>query len=313
MEEEHKPVATLKLRLQAMQASGSFDALKAGAKVERQNKIELAARSSHHEHDHRGGKNMFRRQQSAEGLGGGGGSAGGGSFGGGSSGAGEENEEEKKEEEEEFSIDHFTVLLAEHRSKGETADPEQLTAMRETFYRIVRSEYWEMIETGHLPPGNPATQLLLSSIDDALDSCQLELSDITFVMKQLDGSLASRFGHAINSALDTIDVCLPDWVTLDNEVQYLLNFKSCESTYYVAQSYKRAHEAAQRKICVFFGDDPSPDTPEELTVCLESLINVQLAVELIETVHPEVMKIIKTKLVSDHILEIEVCVLLISK
>lgn len=66
-----------------------------------------------------------------------------------------------------------------------------------------------------------------------------------------------------------------------------------------------AHYNAQRKLSQFFGDEPTPDTPEEVTVCLESVLNHELTRELCESIHSDIIDVIKTKLVAEHMLEME--------
>ena len=44
-----------------------------------------------------------------------------------------------------------------------------LETARETFYHIVRQEYWRMIDEGRVPSNSPAVNILLDSIDESLD------------------------------------------------------------------------------------------------------------------------------------------------
>jgi len=103
-----------------------------------------------------------------------------------------------------------------------------------------------------------------------------------------------------------LDVCLPEWVTLDNELAYLVHFKRAETGYYIATSYISAHESAQRKLSMFFGDDPMPDTPEEVTLCLESSVNVEIAREVTDNINKEIVDLIKTKLVAEHLVDFQI-------
>ena len=148
-----------------------------------------------------------------------------------------------------------------------------------------------------------------------------------------------------------LDVCLPEWVTLDNELAYLVHFKRAETGYYIATSYISAHESAQRKVrfafkkqnalshrfsstpglarvvhtefliflfatyprippvsqlSMFFGDDPMPDTPEEVTLCLESSVNVEIAREVTDNINKEIVDLIKTKLVAEHLVDFQI-------
>ncbi|KAH8044737.1 carbonate dehydratase [Aureococcus anophagefferens] len=60
-------------------------------------------------------------------------------------------------------------------------------------------------------------------------------------------------------------------------LHYLLNYKKHEIVYYVTRAFINAHQHAQNKLAEFFGDDPSPDTPEEVTIMLESARQCEMA------------------------------------
>ncbi|KAK7242446.1 potassium:proton antiporter [Aureococcus anophagefferens] len=91
-----------------------------------------------------------------------------------------------------YSCEELEALLA---SFGAAPNPEELVLLRETFYRIVKSEYWEMIEDGQLPA-------------------------------QIGGSGQDAF-------FETLDDIPPDSRTIDNQLHYLLNYKKHEIVYYL--------------------------------------------------------------------------------
>ena len=53
---------------------------------------------------------------------------------------------------------------------------QQVAMMRETLLQMVRAEYWEMIEEGHLPAKANATSSF-KSVDVAIDNPALPLND----------------------------------------------------------------------------------------------------------------------------------------
>jgi len=207
---------------------------------------------------------------------------------------------------DEFTLKNLRTKLAEIRRSGEEVDAATLAALRETHYRIVRAEYWEQIESGYLPRDAEAVLVLLDAIESAIETPEKPICDFDFVTFTLDQSFSAKFGQSMAKFLADADKCLPDWFTLDNEVNYYLNFKHTETIYYACVAYARAHENAQKKLAMFFGDDPSPDTTEELTVIIESNLQCSKANDLVlHMVGEDIINIIKTKLVAERLLEIE--------
>jgi hypothetical protein len=89
----------------------------------------------------------------------------------------------------------FENLEAQHEAlnrENKLPDPEVTCAIRETFYRIVRSEYWEQIESGFVPKTSPAAMLLLNSIDCALDHPDKPLHDFGIIMRELSVDLEDK-------------------------------------------------------------------------------------------------------------------------
>lgn len=94
----------------------------------------------------------------------------------------------------EFST--LETRLRALRDQGIEPDVIKVKMLRETFYSILRAEYWELIEHGHLPRDSPATLLLLYSIDVsflvlwfARDSCSAYfVSSLTLNALKIDGA-----------------------------------------------------------------------------------------------------------------------------
>ena len=193
-------------------------------------------------------------------------------------------------EQELRDADEFNVKIAD------------LTNMRERFYHIVRAEYWELIEAGHLPRGSAATQVLLNSIDMVLDSSNMAAggleeckSDWDFVMDLLDSGCNAIFTKCMGYVLEKADVWLPDSVTIDKELHYMINYQSMECCYHTCASYIHAHQEAQVKIAMMFGGDSTPDTPQEVIIIKESIQKTQLSSRVLDEINPELVKLIKSK------------------
>ena len=74
--------------------------------------------------------------------------------------------------------------------------------MRETFLQMVRAEYWEMIEEGHLPAKGAATLDLLKSVDVALDDTSAPLFDFALLCKKAAPSQDDVFYDDVLEWLD---------------------------------------------------------------------------------------------------------------
>ena len=140
---------------------------------------------------------------------------------------------------------------------------QETAILRETFYNILKSEYWHMIEQGHLPRDNPASLILLNAVDLALDNCNRPLNDWKIVEKSINESIDGCSAQWVEKLADSADKFLPDSWLFDNEVHYHFVFKKVEKIYYICQGFREAHATAELKLATFFGDRADPDTPEE--------------------------------------------------
>ncbi|EGB08992.1 hypothetical protein AURANDRAFT_63566 [Aureococcus anophagefferens] len=198
-----------------------------------------------------------------------------------------------------YSCEELEALLA---SFGAAPNPEELVLLRETFYRIVKSEYWEMIEDGQLPRKSGATLELLKSIEVCLDDVETTLFDWELLAPTVNQQIG---GSGQDAFFETLDDILPDSVTIDNQLHYLLNYKKHEIVYYVTRAFINAHQHAQNKLAEFFGDDPSPDTPEEVTIMLESARQCEMAEARMAQIAPSLIQLVKTKIISHNIMDMQ--------
>lgn len=147
--------------------------------------------------------------------------------------------------------------------------PDLLAYVRTVFLEIVRVEYWKRIEDGRLPRQAYATQTLLYSIDNALDRVHKnQFRDWKWLKYEMQVSLpVAYFAYFVQkffSPTSRLHTLLDIIESRDEEFRvYLLsNFIEC-------------HEAAQKKIFRFMGEEEGEDdaafrTPETSRALAES-------------------------------------------
>lgn len=189
------------------------------------------------------------------------------------------------------------------QQKPEPTDPYRIAIFREGFYRMVKAEYWIMIEEGQLPRKAAATVRLLESVDVALDDIESPLHDFTPLLPLVDQPIG---GERQDQCLDSIDFCLPATCTWDKEVHYMLNYKKHEIIFYVLRAFALAHHGAQHKLVSLFGKDPEvPDTPEQIAVVEESQKQIEMAKERLDGIKPSIKSIVKSSIIAQNVLEIQ--------
>lgn len=203
---------------------------------------------------------------------------------------------------EPFKVEDLEAIAAHVQGKEK---PEETAILRETFYNIVKSNYWHMIENGHLPRNSQATLQLLNSIEESLDDCESEVHDWKFLEKIINSKVHGKFQENLDNFANWADDALPDWVLIDNEIHYYLNFKTFEVVYYMCQGFCEAHVEAEHKLANYYGDTHVPDSPEEIKVCLESARKREAAKTILGTVDPRLVEMIKNNIVAENLLELE--------
>lgn len=187
--------------------------------------------------------------------------------------------------------------------KQRSADEARVAIFREAFYRIIKSEYWAMIDDGQLPRKAAATIHLLQSVDIALDDVERPLHDFHYLLSIVDQPIG---GEQQDQCLDCIDTCLPVSCTVDKELHYALNYQKHEIVYYVLRAFSLAHHRAQHKLVALFGEDSErPDTPEQMVVVSESQSQILSAKQRLDSISPNVKKIVKSSIVARNVLEIQ--------
>ena len=197
-----------------------------------------------------------------------------------------------------YDADEVTAVL----NTLPPANVDQVAMMRETFLGMVRAGYWEMVEAGHLPTKGNATLELLKSVDVAIDDPSVPLADWAVLEPKADVSADTIM---YDDFLECLDKVLPSSVTWDNELHYLLNFKTQETAYYICNAFIESHGNAQVKLATFFGDDPTIDSAEEATIVLESLAVVARARAILGKMSVALIAHIKTMVVAEHLVELQ--------
>jgi len=182
------------------------------------------------------------------------------------------------------------------------ADPERMKLMRETYYRMVRAAYWEMIEDGHLPASGMATLELLKSVDVCLDDTSRPLWDWDLLQKKGE---CNEEDVMYDDFFQWLDRVLPEKSTWDNELYYLMNFRQQEASYYICHGFVGSHLEAQEKLAVFYGEDKTVDSAEEAEVILESLDMIKKAQETLQRMSQSLIKHIKSMFVADKIINMQ--------
>lgn len=122
---------------------------------------------------------------------------------------------------------------------------------------------------------------------------------------QISTQVHGKFQENLDNFANWADDALPDWVLIDNEIHYYLNFKTFEVVYYMCQGFCEAHVEAEHKLANYYGDTHVPDSPEEIKVCLESARKREAAKTILSTVDPRLVEMIKNNIVAENLLELE--------
>jgi hypothetical protein len=210
-----------------------------------------------------------------------------------------DNEEGFKAVEDIKPQEVITDLEKKLAACDKPADPVQVEILRESFMRIVRGRYWELCNEGKIPQTSPAFLKLLNAVSANLDKVDQPLHDWAI----LEPGVKIVEGGVVDKLLDFMDKCLPEQFTIDNELHYYLKVKAQEEVYHTCVSYIVAHTTAQEKLAYYFGDDPEADTPEEITVILESARMVQEAKARLDGISGSLIELIKSSVVTSMIFE----------
>jgi NhaP-type Na+/H+ or K+/H+ antiporter len=144
-----------------------------------------------------------------------------------------------------------------------------LAYVRTVFLEIVRVEYWKRIEDGRLPRQAYATQTLLYSIDNALDRVhKTRLRDWKWLNYEMQTSLpVAYFAYFVQKYCSPTSR-LHTWLDI-------VESRNEEFRVYVLSNFIESHEAAQKKIFRFMGEEDGENdvayrTPETSMVLNES-------------------------------------------
>jgi NhaP-type Na+/H+ or K+/H+ antiporter len=167
------------------------------------------------------------------------------------------------------------------RERPEDVTQDTLRYCRTMFLDCVRSKYWKFIEEGKMPRQSRVTQILLYSIDNALDRVNKKgLRDWKLIRKELQ----------MNSTLAAVTDAIRDYTPTFFPFHFLGDLLTTKNIYlrvYIITSFIDAHEDAQKQFYHFMSDLPDNDdehndttgqdkvyTMEQRTVIEESIASV---------------------------------------
>lgn len=194
------------------------------------------------------------------------------------------------------TTEHIDTMKARLQAMGSyVVNADQVKLLRECFLRVVKGKYWELISANKLPSTSPAALILLNSVSSCMDHLEEPLHDWNYV----GPGITVNEGACTDRLLEFIDRVLPESVTWDNDLHYHLKVKANEDAYHASTCFMTAHMYAQEKIASFFGAHAHEDTPEEITVVLESLCQVALAQERLSLISSMLIELLKGSIVAD--------------
>lgn len=146
--------------------------------------------------------------------------------------------------------------------------------------QIVKQGYWAQISEGRLQHGSLAASKLLYAVDVAQDKVAVGLSDFETLEKDVDLSVTPSLLASISAYL----------VPRNPQAISILS------------GFIEAHEGAQLKIGMYFGESESSDTPEEKTVIEESAALIERAKTLLKSFPMDDVSLAQTMLAASVLL-----------
>lgn len=153
-------------------------------------------------------------------------------------------------------------------------DQELLIEVRRVFLSVVRSAYWELIESGHIPNNSVVAKVVLASIDYGMENSKLVqgMMDFKFLRQVAVEPTCLGFG-------DALDKCLPESIAWDNVITDTVCARDC---IILLDAFLEANEKARHAIAIYFGEGTGIDSPEEHRVVLESKENCMRAENMLK-------------------------------
>jgi len=194
---------------------------------------------------------------------------------------------------EECPDERISSLMAKQNAYP-PANPRKMRILRETFMRIVRKKYWDLIESRHLPKKSPAALKLLDSLAAALSDTDMELHDWSLLQEELPKeSVLEKTVRFLDSVSPACCSWIHDW-RLGWSVQHELD------SYIAVVSFITAHHHAQYAVADMLGEK---DTAEDVTLMLESSRQVRDAQLHLNMIGGEDISIFNNSIVSELIIQ----------
>jgi NhaP-type Na+/H+ or K+/H+ antiporter len=179
-------------------------------------------------------------------------------------------------------------------------DPERLRFLREIFLQVVRQAYHENVQDGTLSGTSLCVQLLISSVDEALeqDKINVGLAD----WEVLQHKLANH-----QSYWQVSDIILKLWPFSFGRDAIKQNsaVHSDQNSAIALLNFMHAHSEAQVRVLKFFGSTDDADSPEEKQIIAESRMQVRKASEVLEVLPQKQVALTKSKMLAAKLLEAE--------
>jgi NhaP-type Na+/H+ or K+/H+ antiporter len=187
--------------------------------------------------------------------------------------------------------------------------PNLLLTMRKVFLEVLRVNYFKQINLEKLPRKSFAAILLLNSIDISLNTTSTsadKLNDLMilvnshYYLKKLYQERDNTTRHQPLTEHHDSSGHNPHHSHYHND--YSVHLQTAVN---VLIAYIEAHEFAQSRIAFYLGEHDGIDTPEEDIVISESKAFVQLAKDILLTIHEPILKYIYSKRMISSILSLQ--------
>mmetsp|Transcript_155056 Transcript_155056/g.497079 ORF Transcript_155056/g.497079 Transcript_155056/m.497079 type:complete len:927 (+) Transcript_155056:46-2826(+) len=174
----------------------------------------------------------------------------------------------------------------------EEVDPLRLKVVREVFLEVIRSSYWEQVESGMFVVGANEPRMLFHSVSCAMDRSFERLSDWWTLEHELGSVACTHGGPAMQDDCEH-HLALPlfaatpgghhkggSWMRWLREYRSRRTFGRQVQALEITAAFIKAHQRAQMEITLCFGQEASVDTAEEACVILESQAEIFAAATL---------------------------------
>jgi len=199
---------------------------------------------------------------------------------------------------------------AGHNARGNSKEPyafsmNKMRTLRESLLRVVKCNYWELIDGGVLPRKVAATKVLLDSADLAMMESNRLVADTEDDNSRktglIDWEIVRSQLHlgAFESDLDYKKRCPIMVQLMDGDFDHYQ-----QRGIIAALSFMHAHDQGLRIVMSFKNPDES-ETPEEQMLVREVEKQNAQAALYIDSMPPDTVRVVRTKLLATKLLQFE--------